>query len=139
MAEAIKAQVQQLEAEALLHAEAVDALRRVATDIQGALHKLGLPPPELRGSGTGPLLEFFVNTSGKLRLLPGLVEDKLREVAEQSASSVGSVILPRVALLAPGFPIDRLLHPYEEGDDEEGAKTAAASATQSLKDHLQHV
>ena len=67
---------------------------------------------------------------------PGLVEDKLREAAEQTASSVGSVILPRVALLAPGFPFDCLLHPYEEGDDEEGAKMAAATAIQSLKDHL---
>ena len=65
------------------------------------------------------------------------MEDKLREAAEQSASSVGSVILPRVALLAPGFPFDRLLHMYEEGEDEEGAKMATAPAIQSLKDHLQ--
>ena len=113
-------------------------MRHVAADIQGALLKLGLPPPVLRGSEVGPLLEFFVKISGKLHLLPGLVEDKLREAAEQSASSVGSVILPRVALLAPGFPFDRLLHEYEEGDDVEGAKMAAASAVQSLKDHLQH-
>ena len=138
MTEAVKAQVQQLEAKALQHADAVNALCRVAADIQEALCKLGLPPPELHGSETGPLLEFFANTLGKLRLLPGLVEDKLREVAEQSASSVASVILPRVALLVPGFPFDRLLHEYEEGDDEEGAKRAAAPAVQSLKDHLQH-
>ena len=91
----------------------------------------------LQGSKTGPLLEFFAHTLGKLRLLPGLVEDKLREAAEQSASSVGSVILPRVALLVPGFSFDRLLHEYEEGDDVEGAKSATASAIQSLKDHLQ--
>ena len=137
MTEAVKAQVQQLEAEALQHAEAVNALRRVDADIQEAFCKLGLPPPELHGSKTGPLLEFFADASGKLRLLPEVVEGKLHEAAEQSASSVGSVILPRVALLAPGFPFDRLLHEYEEGDDEEGAKMAAAPAVQSLKDHLQ--
>ena len=113
-------------------------MHRVVADIQEALHKLGLPPPELKGNKTCPLLEFFADTLGKLRLLPGLVEDKLREAAEQSASSVGSVILPRVALLAPGFPFDRLLHPYKEGHDGEVAKLAAAPAIQSLKDHLQY-
>ena len=70
---------------------------------------------------------------GKLRLLLGLVEDKLREAVEQPASSVGLVILPRVALPVPGFPFDRLLHEYEEGDDEEGAKMAAAPVVQSLR------
>ena len=110
--------------EALQHADAVTALHRFATDIQESLKGIGLSPPELHGSVTCPLLEFFAHTLGKLRLFPGFLEDKVREAAEQAASSVGSVILPWVALLVPGFPFDRLLHEYEEGDDEEGAKMA---------------
>ena len=116
MAEAVKAQVQQLEAKALQHADAVNALNRVAADIQEALGNLGLLPSELHGSETGPLLEFFAHTLGKLRLLPGLVEDMVREAADQRASSVGSMILPRVALLLPGFPFDRCFsRPEPEG------------------------
>ena len=136
MAEAITAKVQQLEAEALLHAERTAALQRVAEDTHVAFTKLGLPIPSARGEGLGPLLEFFTEVSGKLHLLPKMVDDKLQEAAEQSANSVGSVILPRVALLALGFPFDRLLHSYKEGDDEEGAMQAAALAIQELKDHL---
>ena len=139
MAEAITAKVQQLEAEVRLHAERAATLHRVAEDTHVAFTELGLPIPSPRGEGLGPLLEFFTEVAGKLHQLPKMVDDKLREAAEQSANSVGSVILPQVALLALGFPFDCLLHSYEEGDDKEGATRAAASAIQKLKDHLQRL
>ena len=130
------AKVQQLEAEALQCADDAATLRQVADETNVAFTELGLPISAPRGEGLGPLLEFFVEASGRLHSLPNMVDDKLREAAEESTSSVGSVILPRVALLAPGFPFDRLLSPYEVSDDEEGAKRAAASAIRELKDHL---
>ena len=112
-------------------------LRQVADDTREAFIELGLSPPSPGEEGMGPLLEFFTETSGKLHQLPQMVDDQLREAAEQSATSVGSVILPRVALLASGFPFDRLLYPYEEADDKEGEKQAFATTVQRLKDHLQ--
>ena len=50
VAEAVKAQVQQLKAEALQHGEVVDTLRQVDVDIREALLKLGLPLPCSEGT-----------------------------------------------------------------------------------------
>ena len=66
-------------------------------------------------------------------LVPKL-EAQLVKEGEAIAGAVARTVLPRVYFLAPGFPFEALLDPFEDEEDHQVALAAVAPFIEEVKE-----
>ena len=80
------------------------------------------------------LRTFYAGMVEKLNELVPKLEAQLVKEGEAIAGAVARTILPRVHFLAPGFPFEALLDPFDEQEDHQAALEAVAPFIEEVKE-----
>jgi len=102
------------------------------------LRGLDLPLGPIDGSSIDNVKHSFADLEGRLRALGPALVKRLEHEGLDIVGEVASVILPRVAFLAPNFSFDLLLEGFAEDSNQAAAEKMVAPFMEEVKKAIEH-